>query len=152
MSEQKYFLPFLKPVYNFFSPLAFALLRITTGLFLMPHGAQKLFGALGGKGLAAEATAFAHLGIPMPHLVAAATGSVEFFGGLLIALGLFTRPAAFAATIVLFNAMAIVHLQHGFFAQKGGFEYAALWMIATLFFSVRGGGCLSVDRLIGREF
>ncbi len=152
MSEQKYILPFLKPVYSALSVPSLTLLRVVVGLFLVPHGAQKLFGAFGGGGISGTAQFFASVGIPMPTFAAMAAGSVEFFGGILIALGLFTRPAAAAATFLLFTAAATSHFANGFFAMNGGYEYAILWMFATLVFVVRGGECLSVDRLIGREF
>jgi putative oxidoreductase len=130
---------------------AYPLMRIAVGAFLVPHGMQKLFGAFGGN---AQQTAgfFAKLGIepalPLVYLV----GSVEFFGGILIAIGLFTRVAAAAVVILMIVAVTKVHLVNGFFWTKAGWEYPALWGILALAIFFRGGGELSVDRKLGKEF
>ena len=63
-----------------------------------------------------------------------------------------TRPAALAATILLLVAAIEVHLANGFFVIKGGFEYALLWAVLCAAITVRGGGPLSVDRALGKEF
>ncbi len=152
MKTQKYILPFLKPLYSSLSEPSLAIFRVIVGLFLVPHGAQKLFGVLGGGGLAGTSAFFESLGMPMPKMAALAAGSVEFFGGILLALGLLTRPAAAATTFLLFVAAYSVHFSNGFFNAKGGYEFAVLWMFATAIFIVRGGGSLSLDRVIGREF
>ena len=67
---------------------ALNLLRIMAGFLFFPHGAQKLFGLFGGFGGQPGATA------PLLSLMGVA-GILEFFGGLLVMLGLFTRPVAF---------------------------------------------------------
>lgn len=152
MSEQKHIIPLFAPIYRCLSAPSLAIFRIVVGLFLVPHGAQKLFGLFGGGGISGTAQFFTSIGLPVPTLAAIGAGSVEFFGGLLIALGLFTRPAAAAASFLLFVAVVSTHLQNGFFAGNGGYEYAMLWMFATLLFVIRGGEKFSVDRLIGREF
>jgi len=132
---------------NWMTPL----LRVTTGLLLMPHGAQKLFGMFGGGGLEGTAGFLGSVGYPAPYLMALAIGMVEFFGGLLIALGFLTRPAALAVAIFMAFAVSF-HLGNGFFWTARGFEYPLLWGIAALFFAVKGGGNISIDRKIGREF
>ena len=72
------------------------------------------------------------------------------FGGLLLALGLFTRLAAGSIAVMLAVA-ASFHLGAGFFWTDGGWEYPVLWAIIALMFVVRGGGQYSIDRLIGRK-
>lgn len=144
-------IPAFKPIYNALDDVAFAGLRIATGLFLIPHGAQKLFGAFGGYGLEATGQFFeAQLGFSNGYLAALGAGSVEVFAGLALALGLFTRFAAAAITVMLAVA-ASIHLGAGFFWTDGGWEFPVLWAVVAAFFVVKGGGAYSADRLIGRE-
>lgn len=125
------------------------LVRVAAGLFLVPHGAQKLFGWFGGYGLEATGQFFeGQLGFANGYLVALGSGSVEFFGGLFLALGLLTRLSALATTILLLVA-ASVHIPAGFFWTEGGFEYPVLWAIVTLGFVTRGGGRFSLDNAFG---
>lgn len=142
--------PALGRVYGVLAPLTLPLLRIVTGLLLMPHGAQKLFGALGGYGLSGTGQFFDSIGYSPGVFWALIVGIVEFFGGLAIALGFATRIAAALAFVVLINAF-LFHLPNGPFVGDGGFEFALLWAVAALVFAVRGGGILSVDRALGRE-
>ena len=74
----------------------------------------------------------------------------EFFGGLLLAIGLLTRPAAVATSILLL----VTIYYHWIFKDQGwaGSEKSILWVAMTLFFAVHGGGRLSADRRIGKEF
>ena len=95
MTDNTLVIPALKPVYVSLSGFSEALLRVAAGGFLVPHGAQKLFGAFGGFGLEATGQYFqTQLGFANGYLAAFGAGSVEVFGGLLLALGLFTRFAA----------------------------------------------------------
>ncbi len=150
-ADVKLFIPALRPVYASLSEVAEATVRIAAGLFLVPHGAQKLFGLFGGYGLEATGQFFkTQLGFANGYLAALGAGSVEFFAGLALALGLFTRFAA-ASIFVLLAVAATFHLDAGFFWNDGGWEYPVLWAIVVGAFAVKGGGRLSVDRLIGRE-
>jgi putative oxidoreductase len=144
-------IPALAPVYAALAGVTEALLRVAAGAFLIPHGAQKLFGAFGGYGLEATGEFFAtQLGFANGFLAALAAGSIEVFGGLLLALGLLTRPAA--AVVAVFLAVAATfHLGGGFFWTAGGWEYPVLWALVALHFAVRGGGRFSLDRALGRE-
>ena len=142
---------FMGPIYDALEGLSYPLMRFVTGLFLMPHGSQKLFGLFGGD-IHATAGFFAKVGIepalPMAYLV----GCVEFFGGLLVAVGFLTRPAAAGVAIMMAVAVLNVHLANGYFWTSGGFEYPLLWGLLAVAIFLRGGGPLSVDRAIGREF
>lgn len=143
-------LPFLGPLYDSLSPLMEPLVRVVAGLSLMPHGAQKLFGAFGGGGLAGTAQFLDSAGYAPGMFWATALGCLEFFGGLLLALGLFTRPVA--AAVAVFMLMAVLqHAGSGFFWSNGGFEYPLLWGVVALYFAIRGGGPYSLDARIGRE-
>jgi putative oxidoreductase len=73
-------------------------------------------------------------------------------GGTLVALGLLTRPAALATAATTATAALYVHLPLGFYVEPGGVEFSALWAVVLLYIGIRGGGVLSLDRLIGREF
>lgn len=117
----------------------------------MPHGAQKLFGMFGGNPQAI-AGFFSKIGIEPAALMVTLVGCVEFFGGLLLAIGFLTRPAAAAVFVVLTVAWAKVHLANGFFWSAGGIEYPLYWSVVALAFVVLGGGAYSVDRKIGKEF
>ncbi len=151
MTDTTLVIPALKPVYDSLSGLSEALLRVTAGAFLIPHGAQKLFGAFGGYGLEATGQFFqTQLGFANGYLAALGAGSVEVFGGLLLALGLFTRFAA-AAVVVFLSVAMTFHFSNGFIWTDGGWEYPVFWTIIVLMFVVRGGGQYSLDRLIGRE-
>ncbi|MCB1479655.1 MAG: DoxX family protein [Rhodobiaceae bacterium] len=144
------YLPFLAPVYERLDPLAFLALRVATGLLLVPHGAQKLFGWFGGGGIAGTAGWLESVGYQAPTVLALLIGLVEFVGGLLIAFGLLTRPAA-AATAVFMAFAVSFHLGNGFFWTARGYEYPILWGLAAAFFAIKGAGAYSIDKKIGRE-
>ncbi len=147
------FIPALEPLYARLSALSYPMIRFFTGLILMPHGAQKLFGLFGGKGLAGTAEGFGtYLGLEPGMLFAVLVGFAEFFGGLFLAIGFLTRPAAVAITVLMGSAIFLVHLPKGFFWSQGGYEYPLLWGLVALALAYRGGGALSVDRALGREF
>lgn len=142
--------PALAPLYSALSPLADLALRVAAGGFLVPHGAQKLFGWLGGYGIDATGQFFAaKLGLPSG--LALVAGLIEFAGGLALALGLFTRIAAALAFGLLAVAVVHVHLAAGFFWTSGGYEYPLLWAILVGTYVVKGGGRYSLDAAIGRE-
>jgi putative oxidoreductase len=131
------------------SPFAEPLVRVTAGLLLVPHGAQKLFGWFGGYGIEATGQFFAtKLGLPASLAVAA--GILEFFGGLLLAAGIATRLVAALIFGVMAVAVIQVHLPAGFFWTDGGYEYPLLWGIVALSFVIRGGGRYSIDHLLAR--
>ena len=124
-----------------------ALVRLTAGILLIPHGAQKLFGLFGGPGLdGARAMFETKLGLP-PWLAVAA-GVIELVGGALLALGLATRPIALIIAAQMFYIVFAVHWHAGLFAQKGGFEYPLLWAVVALSYALKGGGHCSLDTLI----
>ncbi|WP_428647857.1 DoxX family protein [Roseibium sp.] len=150
-TANKLIIPQLAPLYAAVQNISWLAFRVTTGALLMPHGAQKLFGAFGGGGLEGTSKFFESVGYSAPDLFALLVGVVEFFGGLCIVLGLFTRPVAIA--VAIFMAVAVqFHMGNGFFWVAKGYEYPFLWGMAALFFAVQGGGAYSLDRKLGREF
>jgi putative oxidoreductase len=141
--------PFMAPIYRFGSCISWPMVRIIAGANLVPHGANKLFGWWGGS-MEGTAQGFANLGLEPALSLAYLVAFTEFFGGILIVIGLFTRFAAAAATIFLFMAV-YVHLSDGFWWTQHGYEYAMLWGVVTLAIFFRGGGALSVDGRLGKE-
>jgi putative oxidoreductase len=116
----------------------YALLRLVTGLLFACHGAQKLFGVLGGFRGEPGATA------PLASLMGAA-GIIEFFGGLLIALGLFAAPAAFVCSGEMAVAYFMAHAPRGFWPVLNEGELAVLYAFTFLYVASRGSGKWSVD-------
>lgn len=149
-SDARLVFPALGTVYRKFESIAWLALRITTGLLLVPHGAQKLFGSFGGGGLSGTASFLEQVGYSSPGLLALAIGIVEFFGGLMIAFGFLTRPAATAVVVFMIGAVSF-HLGNGFFWTAKGYEYPLLWGVAALFFAIKGGGAYSIDNMLKRE-
>lgn len=151
--EPRLIIPALGPLYGRLSGLSYPMIRFFTGLILVPHGAQKLFGWFGGSGLEATGSSLAsNLGLEPGLLFALLVGLTEFFGGLFLAVGFLTRPSALAIAVVMAVAVFAVHLPNGFFWGAGGYEYPLLWGLVALALAFRGGGALSLDRALGREF
>ena len=120
------------------------LLRVVAGLLFLQAGGMKIFDWFGG--VPAE-----HGGHPAMMSQIWIGGVLEFYGGALILLGLFTRPVAF----ILSGEMAVAYFQ---FHQPGGFwpiqnhgEAAVLFCFIFLFYAAHGGGEWSLDALIRRR-
>jgi putative oxidoreductase len=137
--------PLLDRVLSTDGALAPLLLRVPVGAIFAAHGAQKLFGWFGGHGLAGTAQFFASIGLNPGGPLALAAGGVEFFGGLALMLGLLVRPSAIALAFTMAVAIVSVHLDKGFFAAAGGYEYALALAAASLALVASGGGRASVD-------
>jgi putative oxidoreductase len=151
MPDTRLYIPALGSIYQALERFALPLLRVAMGMILIPHGCQKLFAWFGGRGLDAFAQTFAQLGYKPGLFWAVLVGLTEALGGLLLALGLFTRPAALAIAIFMCNAIYWTSAK-GFFWTQGGSEYSILILVVALVFLIRGGGQCSLDRAIGGEF
>lgn len=116
-----------------------SVMRIATALLYMQHGGQKLFSIP-----PAEQTP------PLMSLMGLA-GVLELFGGLLILLGLFTRPVAFILSGQMAVAYFMVHAPQGFWPLLNKGELAALYSFVFLYLAVAGGGSLSLDHLWRRS-
>ncbi len=146
------YVPAMAGFYERVSGLAYPLIRVITGLILMPHGAQKLFGMFGGGGISGTAGFFAKIGLEPALPLVYWVGFFEVFGGLLLVIGLWTRPAALVIAVQLFVAAYVVHLPNDYFWLARGYEYPLLWAVIALAIFFRGAGAMSVDAKIGREF
>lgn len=133
-------------------PYGYPLIRAITGLMLIPHGAQKLFGWFGGYGLEGTGQFFeGTLGMSPGFFWALIAGLIEFSGGLALVLGFLTRPAALAVSIFLAVAVT-VHLGAGFFWTEGGYEYPLFWAVVAFGIFLRGPDNLSVDSKLKLPF
>jgi putative oxidoreductase len=126
------------------------IVRLALGLAIAAHGAQKLFGWYGGYGLAGTGGFFENMvGFRPGKLFAAAAGSSEFLGGLLIAAGLFGGVGPMLVLSTMLVAILTVHLKNGFFATGNGIEVPFIYATATVAIAFAGYGSLSLDTLFG---
>jgi putative oxidoreductase len=144
--EPKLLFPALKPLYVSLEPLSWLLIRCAAGIILAVHGWGKLVNPA-----AKLVPAFMKMGyenpVPLIHLLT----FVEFFGGIAIAVGLFTRFFAAAVTIEMAVIVFVHYLPNGFSWLNRGYEYTLLWGLVSLAILWRGGGPYSLDRRIGKE-
>ena len=119
---------------------ALLVVRVVAGVIMAAHGAQKLFGAFDGPGLAATVEKMGPLGYPV------AIG--EFFGGLGLVVGFLSRFSAAANIVIMIGAIALVHGKNGFFMSAGGFEYnlALIGLLAPTL--IAGPGAWAVGRFL----
>jgi len=148
----------LEPLYQTLAPFAEALLRVAVGLALVPHGLRNTFGFFPNTGIRAHnleqlAAQLDGDGYRPGKLWAPLISLVQLVGGPLLALGLFTRPAALAILIFLIVANVERWRVGRYFWNQLGLEYTLMWTIAVLYFVVHGGGAYSLDHLLlGRAF
>lgn len=127
--------------YAAWAPRLLSVLRIITGFLFFAHGTQKLFNAPQSQQNAA---------VPLMSFMGL-TGVLEFVGGLLILLGLFTRPTAFILSGMMAVAYFTAHASGGFLPLVNKGELAVLYCFVFLFLAVAGGGAWSVDNLLTRN-
>lgn len=129
------------------------ILRLTLGLVMWPHGAQKLLGWYGGFGFSGTMGFFTEQ-MHFPWIVAFLVIIGESFGSLALLAGFLTRFAAASIGVIMLGAISMVHWPHGFFMnwfgkQQGeGFEYHLLVIGISIALLITGGGKWSLDRLI----
>ena len=132
------------------------ILRLTIALVLFPHGAQKLLGWFGGYGFTGTMQFFTDTR-GLPWLVGFLVIIIEFFGSLLLLLGLGSRILAAAVAILCIGIILTSHLQNGFFMnwfgnQKGeGYEYFLLLIGLSIALLINGSGKFSVDKLLSNK-
>jgi putative oxidoreductase len=147
VERKKLFVPAVAGLYEILAPLSYTLVRFSLGVFLIPHGYTKL---LQDDAIAASRN-FVNFGWSHPLAWAYFIGALEFFGGIMLAVGLFTRIVA--AAIAIETAVISFGLLWPVWGwAKHGMEYALLMGILALAILFRGGGRYSVDYYVGREF
>ncbi len=136
--------------------IACLILRVLLAVVFFAHGAQKVLGWFGGRGLVATMAYFTkvhHLPVELAVLPIAA----EFLGPICLFVGFLTRVAAFAIAADMAVAVYLVHLKFGFFGnwsgkQAGeGFEFHILVFAIAIALMIKGSGSWSIDRLISRK-
>jgi len=124
-------------------PRMLSISRIMIGLLFMEHGTAKVLD------FPHQET---HKAFDLLTLNPGIQGSIELIGGLLFALGLFTRPVAFLLAGDVAVAYFMAHAPKGFFPLLNGGELAIVYCFAFLYFWLAGGGEWSLDRLWNRAF
>ncbi|MCC6546924.1 DoxX family protein [Candidatus Sumerlaeota bacterium] len=123
------------------------IMRLVLGVVFIAHGGQKFFD----KGVDQVAQGFGSMGIPMPYTSALLASSTEFFGGILMVLGLLVRPAAIPMAFTMIVAFVKVHGSKGFFLQTGGFEYVFVLFFLIVAVGIGGAGKFSLDGLLSKK-
>jgi len=123
------------------SPRVLSLLRVITALLFMEHGLMKLFDFPGPQPGVPD---------PLPAILVAAAW-IEIVGGGLIALGLFTRAAAFLCSGQMAAAYFMAHASQGFWPALNGGEGAILYCFVFLYLVFAGGGTWSLDAVVRKK-
>ncbi|TNE72119.1 DoxX family protein [bacterium] len=129
------------------------ILRITLGVIMFPHGAQKLFGWFGGFGFTPTMDFFTK-SMSLPWIISILVIIVEFFGSIGLIIGITSRLWAFGLMIIMIGAILTAHINFGFFMnwfgnQTGeGYEYHLLVIGICLATIVSGSGKFSIDSII----
>ncbi len=137
--------PALGGIYRALAPFTELAIRIVAGLSLVAHGYPKFLN------LSANAAFFEKAGFEPAMFWTIVVALTETVGGLCLAVGFLTRLVAVPILIFLLTAITY-HWQFGFYWNARGIEYPLFWSIVVLHFLVRGGGTLSIDNRMGREF
>ena len=145
----RYFFRKLDPTYKILEPLAYPIIRLVVGIMMIPHGYGKLFND---GGIERTAKFFSSISIEPSVFFAWYVGIIEFAGGICVAIGFLTRIFSVQLIGILFVATFVVHFQTGFLWIKGGYEYPLMWMLIMIAVTFRGGGPVSIDRQLPKEF
>jgi putative oxidoreductase len=116
----------------------YAILRIVAGFLFLWHGSQKLFG-------------YPPAGHEIPLFIVLIAGPIEFFGGLLVMTGLWTRWAAFICSGEMAYAYWSVHGTHALLPFINFGELALIYCFLFLFISARGSGIFSIDYILEKS-
>ena len=126
---------------NRWAPYVLSVLRIVAGLLFLQHGSMKLFDVPAGQ-MPGPIDLFSLMGL---------AGVLEFFGGFLLLVGLFTRPVGFILSGEMAVAYFYGHASHGFSPVINHGELAVLYCFLYLYFVAVGGGAWCMDALMRRK-
>ena len=130
-------------------PFAYAFARIWFALVILPSGYEKVFSD-GASRIAAGN--ILKTGFYPPMFWAWVVALLEFFGMIMLAAGLLTRPIALLMAIELGVIVVAIQMPNGWYWTSRGTEFAAILFLVCLAFVLGGGGKFSLDRKLGREF
>ncbi|HEY8529476.1 MAG TPA: DoxX family protein [Paenibacillaceae bacterium] len=129
--------------------LGLLIIRLVVGLTFAAHGAQKLFGWLGGYGPKGTGGWMESIGLRPGVAMAVIAGLIEFAGGLCFAAGLITPLAGVLLALVMIVAIAKVHIPKGFWNSNGGYEFNLVLVAVTVGVALTGAGAYSLDAALG---
>jgi putative oxidoreductase len=157
MGEMPLIFPQLAPLYATLAPITETLLRVVVGLWMVPHGLRMSFGFFPTTGLPQHSVNMLAVdldkwGYRPGWLWAPLISATELIAGPMLALGLFTRIACVPLVLFLIVTNFERYRVGRYFWNKLGLEYTMMWLVATVYFLIHGGGPYSLDRLIGWQF
>lgn len=140
-------MPGLAGLYAALGPYSYTLIRVALGLILIPHGFNKIFL----NDAVPASRNFVNFGWAYPLAWAYFIGVLEFFGGILLTVGLFTRAVVLAFVIEMAVISFAVLWPNWAWGQRG-MEYALFMGVVAVAIFLRGGGRLSLDQVLRKEF
>ena len=126
-------------------------LRLVAGIIFAAHGAQKLFAWFGGYGLDGTGQWMESIGLAPGYLMALMAGSAEFFGGILLIVGLLTRPSALVLAVTMIVAIFSTHIGNGLFMSNNGYEFGLALLAMSVALLFQGAGRFAVDNIIAEK-
>ena len=145
--NSRLFIPYFERFYDSASYYSYPLIRFIAGVMMIPHGYSKLFVNLNGT-----VDFFKSVQLEPAYPLAIYIGSLEFFGGIFLAIGFLTRFVAIQLIGLLAVATFYIHLNNGFLWVKGGFEYPLFWLVVMIAIFFKGGERVSIDASLPKEF
>ncbi|HLC74978.1 MAG TPA: DoxX family protein [Candidatus Nanoarchaeia archaeon] len=126
---------------NKYKGLSLLFVRLALGIVFLMHGVGKLFN-IGPTpvGLAGFSGWLESLGVPAAGFAALVVALIETIGGLLVLVGLWTRPAALGIAVVMLVAFFMVHVSKGFSVGNGGYEFVLVLFLSALALLFGGPG------------
>lgn len=152
MSNQNLFIPAFGTLASKLEPLALPMLRVIGGLVFIYHGYGKFMAVVSGDGLGRLVGMIEPSGLPFPVVLAHMAMITEFFGGICLVLGLFTRLWAFLGAGMMFMIVIFIRGFDTINYARGGFEYDLTLAIVFSVLFVWGAGAYSLDSIMKKTF